>query len=344
MQGGATGSSARPTALKTLATKVLLSTSLLKLRTLKRLTRALTFARLAFIFFYLRTSHRFVKGGAQRHAPRDSTHCSQRLAALTRAMPRYALKVEYDGLPFQGWQRQAAGQPTVQGAIEAALSKLEIGPHTIAAAGRTDAGVHAWGQVAHCDMEKDWADDRLMAALNAHLRPLPVSISAVQSVDADFHARFSAIERRYVFRLIARRAPITHDKGQVWQVHHKLDGAAMSQGAKHLLGTHDFTTFRAAMCQAASPVKTLDEITLSELPYAEGVEYRFFLRGRSFLHNQVRSIVGTLERVGAGARHPDDVALALAAKDRKECGPVCPPQGLYLAGVGYKIPLFDPKP
>ncbi|MEZ7813934.1 MAG: tRNA pseudouridine(38-40) synthase TruA [Paracoccaceae bacterium] len=256
-------------------------------------------------------------------------------------MPRYALKVEYYGPPFQGWQRQTAGQPTVQGCIEEALSKLEDGPHTIAGAGRTDAGVHAWGQVAHCDMKKNWAAERLMAALNAHLRPLPIAISATAQVASDFHARFSAIERRYVFRLIARRAPVTHDAGKIWQVSHPLNGEKMRSAAAYLIGTHDFTTFRAAMCQAASPVKILSEISLVELPYSEGVEYRFFLRARSFLHNQVRSIVGTLERVGANAWEPEQVAHALAAKDRKECGPVCPPQGLYLDSVSYPNNPFD---
>ncbi|RUS63185.1 tRNA pseudouridine(38-40) synthase TruA [Pseudorhodobacter sp. E13] len=250
-------------------------------------------------------------------------------------MPRYALKIEYEGGPFNGWQRQAEGQLTVQGAVEAALAKLEPGPHTIAAAGRTDAGVHALGQVAHCDMAKAWDPFRLAGAINAHLRPLPVSVVACAAVAEDFHARFSAHERRYLFRLVSRRAPVTHDRGLVWQVGHPLDLAAMQSGAAHLIGLHDFTSFRSSMCQSASPVKTLDEISIAELEYPEGTEYRFSLRARSFLHNQVRSIVGTLERVGAGSWHPSQVAEALAAKSRSACGPVCPPQGLYLTGVGY---------
>ncbi len=255
-------------------------------------------------------------------------------------MPRYALKIEYEGGPFNGWQRQAEGQLTVQGTIEGALAKLEPGPHTIAAAGRTDAGVHALGQVAHCDMAKSWDPFRLAGAINAHLRPLPVSVVACAEVADEFHARFSAHERRYLFRLVTRRAPVTHDRGLVWQVGHPLDLEAMREGAAHLIGSHDFTSFRSSMCQAASPVKTLDEILISEVDYPEGREYRFSLRARSFLHNQVRSIVGTLERVGAGSWPPSQVAEALAAKSRSACGPVCPPQGLYLTGVGYPVAPF----
>ncbi len=255
-------------------------------------------------------------------------------------MPRFALQIEYDGGPFNGWQRQAAGQPSVQASVEAALARLEPRAHTIAAAGRTDAGVHATGQVAHCDLSRDWNPFRLMEALNAHLRPAPVSILACAKVADDFHARFSATERRYLFRLLCRRAPATHDKGLVWQVQHALDVDAMRAGAAHLIGQHDFTTFRSSLCQAASPLKTLDEITIAERAYAGGTEIRFYLRARSFLHNQVRSIVGTLERVGAGAWAPDDVRMALQAQSRPACGPVCPPQGLYLAGVGYPADPF----
>ena len=250
-------------------------------------------------------------------------------------MPRFALLIDYDGTPFSGWQRQSAGQPSVQAAIETALSRLEPGTHTIAAAGRTDAGVHATGQVATVDLSRDWDPFRLSEALNWHLKPAPVAILRAARVANDFHARFSAVERRYLFRLVARRAPVTHDRGRVWQVLNPLDLAAMQAGAAHLVGLHDFTTFRSTMCQSKSPVKTLDEVTITEHAYAGGVEYRFSLRARSFLHNQVRSIVGTLERVGAGAWSPDDVRLALEAKDRAACGPVCPPQGLYLTGVGY---------
>ncbi|MHC0053370.1 tRNA pseudouridine(38-40) synthase TruA [Actibacterium sp. D379-3] len=254
-------------------------------------------------------------------------------------MPRYALKIEYDGAPFAGWQRQA-DLPTVQGAVEAALAKLEPGPHTIAAAGRTDAGVHALGQVAHCDMVKDWDAFRLSEALNYHLKPQPVAILTAARVSDEFHARFSALERQYLFRLISRRAPVTHERGKVWQVQHPLALEPMQQAARHLLGRHDFTTFRAALCQAASPVKTLDELRIEAFDIPHGREFRFHVRARSFLHNQVRSFVGTLERVGAGAWAPEDVAHALAARDRAACGPVCPPQGLYLARVGYPADPF----
>lgn len=256
-------------------------------------------------------------------------------------MPRYALKVEYDGAPFVGWQRQV-DQPSVQGSIEAALARLEPGPHNIAAAGRTDAGVHGLAQVAHCDLTKDWTPFRLSEALNYHLKPEPVAIVACARVDEDWHARFSAVERRYLFRLLMRRAPATLDKGLVWQVPHELDIAAMREGAAHLLGHHDFTTFRSSICQAQSPVKTLDALEIERVEGVGGPELQFHLRARSFLHNQVRSFVGTLERVGAGAWAPEDVKHALEARDRAACGPVCPPYGLYLAGVGYPDDPFAP--
>lgn len=254
-------------------------------------------------------------------------------------MPRFAFKIEYDGSPFAGWQRQAV-LASVQGTFEAALSRLEPGPHTIAAAGRTDAGVHATAQVAHADLTKDWDPFRLSEALNHHLRPAPVAVLACARVSDDFHARFSAIERRYLFRLVSRRAPVVHDRGRVWQVLGELDATAMRRGAAYLLGHHDFTTFRSSICQAKSPLKTLDEIGIEEIAIPHGREYRFHLRARSFLHNQVRSIVGTLERVGAGAWAPEAVKAALEARNRAACGPVCPPQGLYLCGVGYPTDPF----
>ncbi|RFP90170.1 tRNA pseudouridine(38-40) synthase TruA [Rhodobacteraceae bacterium 63075] len=249
-------------------------------------------------------------------------------------MPRYALKIEYDGGPFVGWQRQTA-QTSVQGTIEAALAKLEPGTHKIAAAGRTDAGVHALGQVAHADLTRDWEPFRLSEALNYHLRPAPIAITACAEVAPDWHARFSALERHYLFRLLSRRPPAVHLRGRVWHVKPRLDMAAMQAGAAHLVGKHDFTTFRSTVCQADSPVKTLDEITITEHDAPAGREFRFFLRARSFLHNQVRSIVGSLERVGAGSWPPEQVKAALEARDRAACGPVCPPQGLYLSEVIY---------
>ena len=254
-------------------------------------------------------------------------------------MPRYALKLEYDGAPFAGWQRQA-DQPSVQGAVEAALSRLEPDVPSIAAAGRTDAGVHATGQVAHCDMARDWDPFRLSEALNWHLKPAPVAVVAAARVPEDWHARFSAIERRYTYRVICRRAPLVHEAGRAWHVRGDLDLAAMAEAGQHLIGRHDFTTFRASICQAKSPVKTLDDLRVEAAALANGREIRLHLRARSFLHNQVRSIVGTLERVGAGAWTPDDVARALAAADRAACGPVAPPDGLYLTGVGYPEDVF----
>jgi len=249
-------------------------------------------------------------------------------------MARFALKVEYHGAPFNGWQRQK-DQPSVQGAIEMALSKLQPGEHTIAAAGRTDTGVHGLGQVAHCDMDREWDPFRLSEALNYHLKPLPVAIVACARVENDWHARFSAVERQYLFRILIRRAPATHDAGQVWQLNNDLDIDAMQQGADFLLGQHDFTTFRSSICQAQSPVKTLDELRVERVLGISGPEVHFHVRARSFLHNQVRSFVGTLERVGAGAWAPEEVKHALDACDRSACGPVCPGHGLYLARVGY---------
>ncbi|QJF50512.1 tRNA pseudouridine(38-40) synthase TruA [Roseobacter ponti] len=249
-------------------------------------------------------------------------------------MPRYALKIEYHGAPFAGWQRQKE-QTTVQGAIEAALSRIEPGDHSIAAAGRTDAGVHALGQVAHCDMARDWEPFRLSEAVNYHLKPAPVAIVACARVAEDWHARFSALERQYFFRILSRRAPATHLEGLVWQVRQQLDVAAMQEAADHLTGRHDFTTFRSTICQADSPVKTLDRLDVTAHQTDYGTEVHFDVRARSFLHNQVRSFVGSLERVGTGSWTPDDMAAALAARDRAACGPVCPPQGLYLRHVAY---------
>lgn len=254
-------------------------------------------------------------------------------------MPRYALKVEYDGTPFAGWQRQA-DQPSVQGAIETALARLEPGPHTIAAAGRTDAGVHATGQVAQCDLARDWDPCRLPEALNYHLRPQPVAITACAQVADDWHARFSATGRRYLYRILARRAPPALAAGRVWHLRHPLDLDAMRAGAAHLVGHHDFTTFRSSICQAKSPVKTLDSARIESVETPTGPEIHLHFAARSFLHNQVRSLVGTLERVGSGAWQPGDVRAALAARDRAACGPVAPPQGLYLAGVRYPADPF----
>lgn len=254
-------------------------------------------------------------------------------------MPRYALKIEYDGAPFAGWQRQR-DLPSVQGALEAALARLEEGVPAVAAAGRTDAGVHGLAQVAQADLARDWDPFRLAEALNFHLKPWPVAVLAAARVPEGWHARFSATERRYLYRILVRRAPPVLEAGKVWLIRRPLDGAAMQAAADRLVGRHDFSTFRSSECQSESPVKTLDALGVEAVDRPDGTEFRFHVRARSFLHNQVRSFVGTLERVGAGAWSPDDVAAALAARDRAACGPVAPPQGLYLAGVGYPVDPF----
>ncbi|MGC1495383.1 MAG: tRNA pseudouridine(38-40) synthase TruA [Sulfitobacter sp.] len=249
-------------------------------------------------------------------------------------MPRYALKIEYNGAPFVGWQRQIS-LPSVQGAIEAALAKLEPGEHKIAAAGRTDKGVHGLAQVAHCDMKRDWTPFRLSEALNYHLKPHPVAILDCAAVTDEFHARFSAQERHYLFRILCRRAPVTHLSGLVWHIKPDLDVELMQEAANLLLGQHDFTTFRSTICQSLSPVKTLDRLNITKVETIAGTEVHFDVRARSFLHNQVRSFVGTLQHVGAGSWTPADVQNALDARSRDACGTVSPPHGLYLAGVGY---------
>ncbi len=252
------------------------------------------------------------------------------LSRYWRLMPRYKLTIEYDGGPFSGWQRQS-DRPSVQQALEEALRKLDPEAPGIVGAGRTDAGVHALGQVAHCDLARDWEPFQLSEALNWHLKPAPVAVLAAERVADDFHARFGAVERRYLYRIAIRRAPLALDRGRAWRLGRPLDVPAMREAAGHLIGKHDFTTFRSAGCQAKSPVKTLDRLDISE---ADG-EVRFEVVARSFLHNQVRSFVGTLERVGSGKWAPADVATALAARDRSACGPVAPPQGLYLERVVY---------
>jgi tRNA pseudouridine38-40 synthase len=249
--------------------------------------------------------------------------------AQSGAMPRYRLTIEYHGGPFVGWQRQENG-PSVQGALEAALARLGESA-TVTGAGRTDAGVHATGQVAHADLSRDWEPFRLAQALNHHLLPAPVAVLAAARVADGFHARFSAVRRHYLYRIVCRRAPLTLDAGLAWRVAYPLDTDAMREGAAALVGRHDFTTFRSAQCQAVSPVKTLDGIAIER----DGNEVRFRLHARSFLHNQVRSIVGTLERVGAGRWPAERVSEALAARNRAACGPVAPPDGLYLTRVDY---------
>jgi tRNA pseudouridine38-40 synthase len=245
-------------------------------------------------------------------------------------MQRWKLTIEYDGKPFVGWQRQDNG-PSVQGAIENAILRLTGEQVTIAAAGRTDAGVHALGQVAHADIEKPFDRFRIQEALNAHLRPHPIAILSAEPVDADFHARFNATARHYLYRIVNRRSPLTLDASHAWQVAADLDVDAMHIAAQHLVGHHDFTTFRAAECQAKSPVKTLDVLRVSRA----GSEIQITASARSFLHHQVRSMVGSLKLVGTGKWNPIDMKKALEAADRKACGPVAPPDGLYLVRVDY---------
>lgn len=245
-------------------------------------------------------------------------------------MPRFKLTVEYDGGPFVGWQRQDNG-PSVQAALERAAQALDGGPREIYGAGRTDSGVHALGQVAHVDLDKDLPPDTVRDALNHHLKPDPVAVIDAARVAEDFHARFSAIKRGYLYRLIARRAPLTLERGKAWRVPQSLDVASMHEAAQSLVGTHDFTTFRDAQCQAESPVKSLDRIDVFEI---DG-EVRVTVEAISFLHRQVRSVVGSLVEVGVGKWTPKDFKAALDAADRTRCGPVAPPDGLYLAFVRY---------
>ncbi|MEO0466171.1 MAG: tRNA pseudouridine(38-40) synthase TruA [Pseudomonadota bacterium] len=245
-------------------------------------------------------------------------------------MPRYKLTIEYDGRPFCGWQRQS-GQPSVQAALERAAEGLDERPVTVFGAGRTDTGVHAMGQVAHIDLMKQLPVAKVADALNAHLRPEPVAIIEAQEVSEAFHARFSAVERHYRYRIVNRRAPLTTEKGLAWQVPQALDRDAMATAANALIGRHDFTTFRDAQCQAESPIKTLDEVRLQ----TSGEEINVYFCARSFLHRQVRSMVGSLVEVGRGRHDGDWIADILASADRSLCGPVSPPDGLYLMNVIY---------
>jgi len=245
-------------------------------------------------------------------------------------MPRYRLLIEYDGTPFQGWQFQAHG-PSVQGAIEAALARIFATAIRVQGAGRTDAGVHASGQVAHVDLPKAWPAGRLRDALNAHLRPKPIAILAAEEVSPAFDARFSAIRRAYRYAILNRRAPPALDAGRVWHVMHPLDAEAMHRAAQALVGRHDFTTFRNADCQAKSPVRTLDTIAVARLDDRVVIT----TEARAFLHNQVRSMVGALKVVGEGRRPETYVADILAAADRAACAALAPPQGLTLARVDY---------
>ena len=245
-------------------------------------------------------------------------------------MARYRLTIEYDGTPFVGWQRQDNG-PSVQGALEEAIFKLCGETVTVTGAGRTDAGVHALGQVAHFDLVKEFAPDKVRDALNHFVRPAPIAVIEAALAAPEFHARFSAKARHYLCRIICRRAPLALERGHAWHVVHELDAEAMHAAAQSLIGKHDFTTFRAAECQAQSPVKTLDRLTVRRALDEIDVE----ASARSFLHHQVRSIVGSLKLVGEGKWRVREVGEALKAADRSRCGPVAPPDGLHLVRVDY---------
>ena len=245
-------------------------------------------------------------------------------------MPRYRLLVEYDGRPYRGYQAQAE-LPTVQASIERAVKAFCGEELRLQAAGRTDTGVHATGQVLHIDLEKDWKPAVVRDALNAHLVPEPIAILAVDIPGGDWHARFSAKERRYLYRILNRKSPPALDQGRVWHVKKPLEVSAMHEAAQALIGKHDFTTFRDVQCQAKSPVKTLDLASVRR----EGEYVLLEFASRSFLHRQVRSMTGSLAEVGAGRWTAVDLKAALEAADRTACGPVAPPDGLYFTGVSY---------
>ena len=245
-------------------------------------------------------------------------------------MPRYKITIEYDGTPFVGWQIQDNG-PSVQGLIIAAIAAFTGEKVAVQGAGRTDAGVHAFGQVAHFDLTSEREPETVCDALNAHLRPHPIAVIAAERVPQTFDARYSATKRQYLYRIVCRRADLALDRHRVWRYPRALDVSAMHAAAQCLVGQHDFTTFRAADCQAKSPVKTLDRLDVER--GSDGI--RVTAAARSFLHHQVRSMVGSLVLVGEGKWRADALARALAARDRKACGPVAPPDGLYLVRVDY---------
>ncbi|MFZ0423027.1 MAG: tRNA pseudouridine(38-40) synthase TruA [Xanthobacteraceae bacterium] len=245
-------------------------------------------------------------------------------------MPRYKLTIEYDGTPYVGWQAQENGA-SVQGVLTDAVAAFAGERVTVAGAGRTDTGVHALGQVAHIDLAKDWDNDTVRDAINFHLRPRPVAVLAAERVAADFDARFSALKRHYLYRIVNRRADLTLDQNRAWRVPRVLDSTAMHAAAQLLLGKHDFTTFRSTECQAKSPVKTLDRLDVTR----DGDKVSITAAARSFLQHQVRSMVGSLIHVGEGKWSAKDLAEALAARDRTACGQVAPPHGLYLVRVDY---------
>ncbi|MEA1677257.1 tRNA pseudouridine(38-40) synthase TruA [Nitrospirillum sp. BR 11163] len=246
-------------------------------------------------------------------------------------MTRWKLTVEYDGRPYQGWQLQPHG-PSVQACLEEAIRRFSGEVVRVHAAGRTDAGVHALGQVCHFDLEKPTKPDTVRDALNFHLRPEPIAVVKVEAAADDFHARLSCKGRAYLYRIVNRRAPLALDVGRAWHVPTVLDADAMNEGAQRLVGNHDFTSFRASICQAKSPVKTLGLLTVSRV----GQEIHMVARARSFLHHQIRNMIGTLRLVGEGKWTPDDVTKALEARDRAAAGQTAPPDGLYFTEAWYE--------
>jgi tRNA pseudouridine38-40 synthase len=251
-------------------------------------------------------------------------------------MPRYKLTIEYDGANYAGWQRQANGA-SIQQALEEALFELTGESPVVHGAGRTDAGVHAMGQVAHVDLEREWRGWRLSEAINAHLSPQPIAVLAAEPAREDFDARRSAVMRCYLYRIVNRRAPLTFERGRAWQVKRRLDAAAMQEAAQALLGRHDFSTFRDSQCQAKSPVRTLARLDVTR----DGERVEFSVAALSFLHRQVRSMVGSLVEVGLGKWSAADLRQALEAADRSRCGQVAPAHGLYLARVDYAAPKAE---
>ena len=247
-------------------------------------------------------------------------------------MPRYKLTIEYDGTDISGWQRQDDA-PSVQGYIEAAVQRFSGEDVTIHCAGRTDAGVHALAQIAHVDLQKEWSDYQVQHAINFHLHSEQVRVVAAEQVTEEFHARFSATHRRYFYRLINRRAPLALERGRAWHVAKPLDAALMQEAAKHLIGHYDFSTFRDSQCQGRTPFKTLDELRIDIL---DAGELRFHTKARSFLHHQVRNMVGSLVQVGLGKWNLDDFIAARDACDRRAGGPTAPAHGLYFVEVGYE--------
>jgi tRNA pseudouridine38-40 synthase len=245
-------------------------------------------------------------------------------------MPRYKLTIEYDGTPYVGWQAQDNGV-SVQGVLTAAIAAFAGEQVTVGAAGRTDAGVHALGQVAHLDLARDWDTETVRDAINFHLRPQPIAVLAAARAAVDFDARFSAVKRHYLYRIVNRRADLTLEQNRAWRVPRPLDAEAMHAAAQRLIGRHDFTTFRSTECQAKSPVKTLDRLDVVRA----GEEVSITAAARSFLQHQVRSMVGSLVHVGEGKWSAHDLAAALDARDRTACGQVAPPHGLYLVRVDY---------